>query len=154
MAFGWLLAGSIDKCPCTRPIVNVWHWSMTIKRVVIRHCCGRQNVEIIHQLGPTQTNTPDTYRFLNSLFVCVSLIYRLSFLLSFSYFLPESSLVRTAYNEHKFQSYIRKPWLCRICITLSFVPSLYWSYHHQAYCLFRGGLTSEYYVVRNRSTLI
>ena len=46
MAFEWVLTGTIDKCPCKRPINKVCCLSTTIEQVVI-YCCRRVSYRII-----------------------------------------------------------------------------------------------------------
>ena len=59
----------------------------------------------------------------------------LMFVFIFPHFLPESSLAQTAYDEHEFHRYIKKPWHYRIYCSIVCI------YCNQAYHSFRDRLT-------------
>ena len=69
--------------------------------------------------------------------ICVSYFLFLVLVFVFLSFLPESSLAWTAYNEHEFRCYIKKPWHCRIYRTL------YRSVAIKLIICFRGRLTKS-----------
>ena len=96
-------------------------------------CWGTCNAKI-------WTITPDTYRFSNPYSVCISHILLFLVLVSFFFVSARASLARTAYYDWEFDGYIKKPLHCRIILSFQFIV------------LFRGGLSSEYQLVRNRQT--